>query len=48
LRFLDAGGEWQESWPPLDPDAPSLPVAIEFSFELQDIGNVVRLFALPG
>ena len=48
LRFLDGGGEWQESWPPLDPDAPSLPVAIEFSFELQDIGNVVRLFALPG
>jgi len=48
LRFLDKAGEWKESWPPLDVTTPGLPAAIEFTLELQDYGNVVRLFSLPG
>lgn len=50
IRFLDRAGEWKENWPPIDSDAESagLPAAIEFSLELQDYGNVVRLFAMPG
>lgn len=47
-RFLDTSGDWKESWPPADTEEPGLPAAIEFNFELQDYGNVVRLFALPG
>jgi len=48
FRFLDRGGEWKDSWPPTDTLEPGLPAAIEFTLELQDYGNVVRLFALPG
>lgn len=50
MRFLDSGGEWHEAWPPAnaEPDTRPLPVAIEFSFELQNLGSVTRLFALPG
>lgn len=50
IRFLDRAGDWTENWPPLDGDAESagLPAAIEFTLELQDYGNVVRLFAMPG
>lgn len=48
FRFLDTSGEWKEGWPPTDTEEPGLPAAIEFTLELQDYGNVVRLFALPG
>lgn len=48
FRFLNREGEWKTSWPPSDIDAPGLPAAIEFTLELQDYGDVVRLFALPG
>ncbi len=50
FRFLDANGDWKDSWPPdgADPDSSVLPSVIEFTLELQDYGNVVRLFALPG
>jgi general secretion pathway protein J len=51
LRYLDVDGEWSDSWPPLSSqgleDAPSLPRAIEFVFELEDLGDVRRVFALP-
>jgi general secretion pathway protein J len=51
FRFLDRSGEWTESWPPTDieesPDVP-LPLAIEFSLELDDYGDISRVFALPG
>ncbi len=47
-RFLDTSGEWQESWPPSNVEEPGLPAAVEFTLELQDYGDVVRLFALPG
>ena len=47
LRFLDASGEWEETWPPADIEDPGMPVAIEFNFELKDYGTVIRLFGLP-
>lgn len=48
FRFLDPAGEWQESWPPPDIENPGMPLAIEFRFELEDYGEVTRVFALPG
>jgi general secretion pathway protein J len=48
FRFLDRSGEWQESWPPPDVEDPGMPLAIEFKFELEDYGDVTRVFALPG
>ncbi len=49
LRFLDTRGEWQDSWPPLDTEeAPGMPRAVEFNLELNDMGSVTRVFALPG
>lgn len=47
LRFLDASGDWQESWPPPNSEDPGLPRAVEFTFELEDLGPVRRVFALP-
>ncbi|MEE9322249.1 MAG: type II secretion system minor pseudopilin GspJ [Granulosicoccus sp.] len=48
MRFLDPGGEWQESWPPPDLENPGMPLAIEFILELDDFGEISRVFALPG
>ncbi len=50
MRFLDSGGGWHDAWPPAnaEPDIRSLPLAIEFSLELQEMGNIKRLFSLPG
>ncbi|MFT5894519.1 MAG: general secretion pathway protein J [bacterium] len=49
FRFLDHSGEWTESWPPSDTeDSGLLPLAIEFNLELDDYGDVFRVFALPG
>lgn len=48
FRFLDRSGEWIESWPPTDIEEPGNPLAIEFTFELNDYGDVSRVFALPG
>jgi len=48
FRFLDRTGDWKESWPPTDVEEPGLPLAIEFSLELNDYGVVSRVFALPG
>lgn len=48
LRFLDVEGEWQSEWPPIDrQENAGLPLAIEFTFELADLGTVTRLFGLP-
>ncbi len=47
VRFLDEGGEWQTTWPPLaldnQPVAADLPQAVEISLDLEDWGRVVRL-----
>jgi len=49
LRFMDDEGSWKDNWPPLDvQDNPGNPRAIEFTLELEDMGRVVRVFALPG
>lgn len=51
LRYLDASGDWSESWPPVNTagleEVPTLPRAIEFVFELEDLGAVRRVFAFP-
>jgi len=53
IRFLDSNNEWQNEWPPLD--ATGLPgadtvtlIAIEFTLELQDWGELVRIFKVSG
>ncbi len=48
LRFLDRDGEWQTSWPPADIEDPGMPLGIEFNLELEDYGEIKRVFALPG
>jgi len=48
FRFLDRSGEWGESWPPSDSENPGMPLAIEFLLELEDYGEISRVFALPG
>ena len=48
IRFLDQNNEWQEQWPPLNAPAASGtatgPVAIEVILQLQDWGNIRRLY----
>ncbi len=49
MRFMDDEGSWQETWPPIGVEEdPGLPRAVEFTFELEDMGSVVRIFGLPG
>lgn len=43
-----AAGPWLDSWPP-NPAAEDLPLALEITLELDDLGEVIRLFTLlPG
>lgn len=49
IRFLDSENEWHNEWPPLDAtgqaDGSTVVLsAIEFTLELQDWGELVRLF----
>ncbi|MBX2836491.1 MAG: type II secretion system minor pseudopilin GspJ [Gammaproteobacteria bacterium] len=48
VRFLDRSGDWHTGWPPADLEDPGNPAAVEFTFDLQDFGEVRRLFSLPG
>lgn len=50
LRFLDDQLQWHDSWPPPDTKvgAAGLPRAVEMTVDLQDLGRIMRLFALPG
>ena len=52
IRFLDTSGEWHLEWPPLDRRGPqsliSVPRAVEFSLELEDVGRVYRLVETSG
>lgn len=49
VRFMDPDGSWQNEWPPLNvEEEPGLPRALEFTFILNDLGSVVRVFGLPG
>ena len=50
LRFLDAGREWHDSWPPMLDDGsegPALPLAVELELELSGVGRIRRLWTLP-
>ena len=50
LRFLDNNKEWHNSWPALNAtqNTISLPVAIEFTLEMEDWGKVVRVLGVSG
>lgn len=53
IRFLDSNDEWHDEWPPLDSSGAtggggSSLAAIEFTLELQDWGELVRLFRMTG
>lgn len=50
LRFLDEQGVWQTSWPPagIAEPAVSLPLALEFVVELEDVGVLHRVFRVRG
>lgn len=52
LRFMDANRAWHEQWPPapsVGRDAQRLrPIAVEFTLELEDWGEIVRLVETPG
>lgn len=51
IRFLDNDNEWHNEWPPLsatgpDGDSSAVLTAIEFTLELQDWGELVRLYSV--
>lgn len=52
LRFLNDGGQWQTSWPPLGvPPASALsmrPRAVEITIYLEDMGKIWRLVEVSG
>jgi general secretion pathway protein J len=55
LRFMDAGHNWQNGWPPITTGAASAtatlrlrPVAVEISIELTDWGVLVRHIEVAG
>lgn len=59
VRFLPAGAPqvspnaWQDSWPPRgtaqrEEDAAALPMAVEVTLSLENVGDVRRVFSLPG
>lgn len=49
LRFMDSNRQWREEWPPagINPP-PKAPLAVELLVELNDLGEIRRLFRLPG
>jgi general secretion pathway protein J len=49
VRFLDASGQWQLTWPPLQASDASddLPLALELTLTLEGQAPVKWLFALP-
>ncbi|HBR98407.1 MAG TPA: type II secretion system protein GspJ [Gammaproteobacteria bacterium] len=49
VRFLN-GEEWTEQWPPANAESndDSLPRAIEMTLDLDDFGEVRRVFVVPG
>ncbi|HET7307981.1 MAG TPA: type II secretion system minor pseudopilin GspJ [Gammaproteobacteria bacterium] len=51
LRFMDAGGQWQEQWPPLNQPPQEylkrLPKAVEVVIDFKDEGEITRIVELP-
>jgi len=54
LRYMDAGHQWQTSWPPTSSGTTDLrllrmrPVAVEVTLELEDWGRLVRIIEVAG
>jgi general secretion pathway protein J len=52
FRYMDGNGGWHDQWPPQGSSAPnaprSLPIAVEFTLELEDWGKIVRLVEVSG
>jgi general secretion pathway protein J len=54
MRFMDAGHNWQNGWPPITTGGPAIsaprlrPVAVEITIELEDWGVLVRHIEVPG
>ena len=52
LRFLDNKRKWHDQWPPVNRSADSAlsdkPVALEMTLELNDWGEIKRLFRVAG
>ncbi|MGE0081748.1 MAG: type II secretion system minor pseudopilin GspJ, partial [Thiohalomonadaceae bacterium] len=54
VRFLNANREWTEDWPPdtnvqTPATAPTPhPLAVEIRLELEDLGEITRVFRVPG
>jgi len=46
IRFLNAGNDWKDDWPDANtaPEYRTQPVAIEITLQMNDWGDVVRLF----
>ncbi len=50
FRFYDNSGEWHSAWPPEDVDKEEfsdMPIALEATLEIADLGSVRRLYVLP-
>jgi len=51
FRFLDGQSVWHEQWPPLTGGSlqvSTMPAAVELKLELDDWGELRRVYALPG
>lgn len=52
LRFLDKTQKWQDQWPPVNLDVNNAltnwPIAIEITLQLDDWGEIKRLFRIAG
>ncbi len=54
LRYMDAGHQWQTSWPPTSASTTDLrqlrlrPVAVEVTLELENWGQLVRIIEVAG
>jgi general secretion pathway protein J len=52
LRFMDANRSWREAWPGSGNPGPqglrARPLAVEFTLELEDWGEIVRLIEVAG
>jgi general secretion pathway protein J len=55
LRYMNDGRQWQEDWPPAQPNAESelmfkrwRPLAVEISLQLKDWGEITRMIEIAG
>ena len=51
IEYMDASGQWQPSWPPLnsaEPEPGILPRAVRYRLETLSFGEIIRLVEIPG